>query len=404
MQNTFNRLVRASTRLAGQARRLVPSYGRSTRFDGVSPRSVDILGRVQIAVMVLATFWAIPFSNVEGETGQNVAAAVAAFAAGEEAVHKPQLPAVSLAFVGEHGSEHAEAGIGDRLCEAMVFNHPAHVQVFDADSVVSAHQIGRHLVEVIFSGVADVFLYPGNADALPIPHAATLDATRENPLSLGKASLVFARMLRVGDALIVAGSNQAVDSQVNTNRFSGRFELGKLFVENQRDEVATAGSFGDCDGRRFRLKLTTPVHIETAQARDNQIWVVRVGSRKLESGGRVFGRLLVTFSFESGVGCFLVKKLHEGIVQVPQGLLNRDARHFSEPRSFFFALPLGKFGGSLAVADPFLSFLPGVCTIPQRPVIHIPGAPEDLGKLGLLGLGWRKPELVSNFHTRNLYV
>lgn len=405
MQNIFNRLVRASTTGAFQARRLKPSDPVSTRFNNeVSPRIVDIFGRVKIAVMVLAALWTIPLSNIERETGQNVAAATASLRGWEEAVHKPQLPAVSLALVGEHLAELSEAGIGDRFREAVVSHHPAHVQIFNADSVVSAHQIGGHLVEVIFSGVADVFLYSSNADTLPIPHTATLDATRENPLSLGESSLVFARVLRVGDALIIAGSGQAVDSQVNANRFPGRFELGKLFVENQRDEVTPAGSFGNCNGSGFRLELTTPVHVEATKPGDNQVRVVGVGAGKLKGGSCVFSGLLAPFLLEGGILGLLVEKLHEGVVQVPQGLLNRDARHFSEPRRFLFALPLGKLGGCLVVANPFLPLLPSIRPIPQRPVVGIPTTAEDLGKLGLLGLGWCKTEFVSNLHTNNLYA
>lgn len=404
MQNIFNRLVRASTAGAFQARRLKPSDPVSTRFNGVSPRIVDILGRIQIAVMVLAALWTIPLSNIERETGQNVAATAASLRRGEEAIHNSQLPAVSLALVSEHGSEFAEAGIGDRLCETVIFHHSSHIQVFDADSVVSTHQIGRHLVEVILSGVADMFLYPGNADALPVPHTTTLDAPSENPLCLGESSLVFARMLRVGDALIIAGSGQAVDSKVNANRFPGRFELGKLFIENQRDEITPAGSFGNRDGCRFQLELATPVHIEATQARDNQVRVVWIGAGEFESGCCVFSGLLVSLPLEHWILGFFVEELHEGIVQVPQSLLDGNTGHFSQPRGLVFVLPFGKLGGSLVVTNSLLPFLPSVSPIPQGSVVGIPTAPEDLGKLGLLCPSWRKTELVSDLHANNLYV
>lgn len=255
-------MVRASTGSAVQARRLEPSDLSSTRFNEVSPRIVDIFGRVQIAVMVCSALWAVPFSGIERESIQNVSAAVAAFAAGKEAVHKPQLPSVSLAFVVEHLSELPEAGVGKGFGQGLAFNHPPDVQILDADSVVSADQIGRHLVEVIFSGVADMFLYSGNADALPVPHAAIFDTSGENPLGLGKVSLVFARMLRVGDSLSVAGSSKPVNSKIDSRRLTGGFEFGKLFVQDQRDEVTSARSLGNGDGRGFRQKFAGPVHIE----------------------------------------------------------------------------------------------------------------------------------------------
>lgn len=404
MQNIFNRLVHASTRLARQARRLISSYGRSARFNEVPPRRVDIDCRIYVPVMVCAALWAIPFSNVEAETGQNVAAAMASLGRGEEAVHKPQLPAVSLTFVCEHLTELPERSIGDRFGETMVFDHTSHVQVFDADSVVSTHQIGGHFVQVILSGVTDVFLDAGNADALPVPSAASFCATGEDPLGLGKTRLVFARMLWIGDSLIVAGSSQTVYPKINPDRFPGRFELGKLFVQDQRDEVASAGFFNDRDGRGFRLELPAPVHIETTQTGDNQVRVLGIGSGKLESGSRVFGALLVSLPLEHRIPSLLVKEPHEGVIQMSERLLGRNAGDFPQPRGFLLPLPFGEFGGGLVVSNPFLPLLPSVSPIPERPVVDIPAAPEDLGKLRLLGRSWCPTELVSNLHTNNLYA
>lgn len=404
MQNIFNRLVRVSTTGAFQARRLKTSDHVSARFNEVSPRRVDILGRVFIAVMVCSTLWTIPLTKIERETGQNVAAATASFRRGEEAVHKPQLPAVSLAFVFEHGSELTEAGIGNRLGKAMVFHHSAHVQVFDADSVVSTHQIGGHFVQVILSGVADVFLYPGHANTLPVPHPASLDATGKNTLGLGKTSLVLARMLWVPYALPIGKGGETVNSEINPNRFPGRFELGKLFVQDQRDEVASAGFFNDRDGRGFRLELPAPVHIETTQTGDNQVRVLGIRSGKLESGSRVFGALLVSLPLEHRIPSLLVKEPHEGVIQMSERLLGRNAGDFPQPRGFLLPLPFGEFGGGLVVSNPFLPLLPSVSPIPERPVVDIPAAPEDLGKLRLLGRSWCPTELVSNLHTNNLYA
>lgn len=403
MQNIFNRLVRASTRLAGQARRLIPSYGRSTRFNGVSPRIVDIFGRVQIAVMVFAALWTIPFPHGKRETGQNVAAPVTALTAGEEAVHKPQLPSVSLAFVSEHPPELAKRSIGKGFRQGSIFNHTPDIQVFDADLIVSTHQISGHFIQVILSGVADMFLYSGNADALSVPHTATFDATGENPLGPGKANLVFVRMLWIGDSLTVAGSGKSANSKINSHRLTDRFEFRKLFVQDQSNKVTSAGTLCDRYGRGLRLELPTPIYVETAQPRDNQIRVVGVWTGELESRSRVFCALLVPTLLERRILGLLVEELHEGVVQMPERLLDRNAGDFSQPRGFLLTLPLGQLGGGLAVTNPFVPLLPSVRPIPQCPVVSIPATTEDLRKLGLLGLGWCKPKLVSHFHTNNLY-
>lgn len=368
------------------------------------PLAMDIHSRVQIAVMVCAALWAIPLSNVEREPVQNVAAAMASFRGWEEAVHKPQLSAISLTLVGEHLTELPERSIGDRLGEAMVFDHSPDVQVFDTDSVVSAHHIGRHFVKVILSGVSDVLLYPGNADALTVPHAAPLDPAGEGALSLGKASLVFARMLRVRDTLSLAGCGETTDSEINSDRLSGRIKLGKLFIEAQRDEVSSAWSLGDRDGRWFGGELPTPIHIQTSQPTDNQVRVVGIGTRELKGRDRVFSRLLVSPFLEVGILSFFVEKPDKGIVQVTERLLSRDTGNFLEPTCFLLLFPLSQLSGGLVVANLLLTNLPSIRPIPERPVIDVTATPEDFCKLCLLGLGRCKPELVSNLHTNNPYA
>jgi hypothetical protein len=365
---------------------------------------VDILRRILVAVVVLAALWTIPLTKIERETGQNVAAATAPLRGWEEAIHKPQLPSVSLALVFEHGSELAEAGIGDYLRQGTAFYHSPDVEVFDADSVVSTHQIGGHFVQVILSGVADVFLDAGNADALPVPSAASFCATGEDPLGLGKTSLVLARMLWVPYALPIGKGGETVNSKINPNRFPGWFELGKFFIQDQRDEISSAGSLGDCDCGRVGRELSTPVHIQPPKPADNQVRVVGVWSGKLECGSGVFGGLFVPLPLETRVRRILVEELHESVVQVSQGLLDGNARHFAEPSRFLLALPFGEFGGGLVVSNPFLPLLPSVSPIPERPVKDKPAATKYLSKLRLLGRSWCPTELVSNLHTNNLYV
>lgn len=404
MQNTFNGLVHASARLATQTRRLEPSYGRSTRFNELSARRVNILGSVLVAVVFCSALWAVPFSNIERELVQNVTTARAAFGTREETIHKPQFPAISLTFICEHLPKLTEAGIGKSLGQRAAFNHPSYVQVFDADSVVSSDQIGSHFIQVILSGVSDVFVYPSNANALPIPPSAALNTATEGALGLGNTSVIFVRMPRVTYASTVAQGSKAVNSKINSYRITGLVELGKLFVQNQRDEVAPAGAFGDCDGRWGRLKFTAPIHIESPQTRNSQIGVIWVWPREFECGGRVCGRLLTALLLKARIPGFLIEELNESVVQISQRLLNWNTGHFTKPNCLLLALPLGQFGRSLVITDPLSPNLPSIRPIPQCAVVGVTAATEHLGKLYSLSLGWRPPELVSNLHTKTLYA
>ena len=397
-------MVRASTGRAFQTRRLETSDLPSTRRQGLTALAVDIFGCVFIAVMVCAALWTIPFPNTERETVQNVAAVMTPLRGREEAIHKSQLPPIALAFVGEHLTEHPERSIANRLCQGTALNHPPHIQVLDADPVVSAHQIGCHLVQVILSGVANVFLYPCNANALTVPHPASLDPTGETALCPRQSHLVLMRMPRGMDAPSVAQSSETIDPKINPNRLSSWFELGKFFLQDQRHKIASTGSLGNGNGRWAGLELSTPVHIQSSQSRNNQIRIAGIGTRKLESRYCIFSTLLVELPFEGWVSSFLVEKLHKGIVQMPQGLLNRNTGNLPQPSCLLFPLPLGQLSRTLVVTNTLLPHLPSICAIPQRPVVGIPTTPKNLSKLFLLGFSRRKPVLVSYLHTPILYA
>jgi len=398
-------LVLSSTRSALQTRRLIASDLCSlSSLDGMSHRRVDIFGRVKIAVMVLAALWAIPLSGSEIETGQGVAAPTASFRGREEAVHSPQLPSVSLTLVSGHLSELPERRIRNRLSKAVVFNHPTHVQVFDTNSVVSSHQISGHLIKVVFSGVADMFLQFGNADALPVPPTPTLGAAGEDSLFLGKASLVFARMLRVRDPLTVAGSSQAANSKIDSNRFAGGFQLGKLFIQAERHEVTPAGLLDNSDRGGVRGEGATPIHVQTSKPTYNQVWVIGVGAGELKSRGGVFGGLPMPPLLKGGIFALLIKEPNESVVQVTERLLSWHGGNFPQPGRSFLFLPLGQLGRGLIVTNSLLAHLPGVRAIPQSPVIRIPTAAKDLSQSCLLLGCWVKSILVTNLHTERIYA
>jgi hypothetical protein len=286
----------------------------------------------------------------------------------------------------------------------MTFHHPPHVKVFDADAVVSDNQVSCHFVQVILPGITDMFLYACNADALPVPPAPAFGAAGENTLGRGKTSLVFTRMHRVRNPLSVAGGSQAIDSKVDSNGLAGGILFGKVFIQNQCDEISPAGHLGNCDGSWGRLELPAPMHIQSPQSAHDQVWVVWVRPGELEGRDRICGALPVPLLFEGGVFTHLVEKLNKGVVQVADSLLCRNTRNLTQPPSPRLPLPPGQFGGGLAIADALTAHLPSISLIPQRPVIYIPATSENFRKFGLLAFGWVKPKLVSNLHTKNIYV
>ena len=61
-------------------------------------------------------------------------------------------------FVAQDSREFGPAGIGDGLGQAVVGQHPGHVQAFDDEPVVGLDQLVRHLVEEMAAHIGDVMV------------------------------------------------------------------------------------------------------------------------------------------------------------------------------------------------------------------------------------------------------
>lgn len=401
MQSTIS-MVLSSTRGAFQALGLGSSYPCSlSSHDGVSPRRKDIVCCILIAVMLGVTLRASPVADSKREMFDDVTAMRAAFTAGVEAIHKDQLFPVPLTLVGEHLPKCAEARIVDGACEAVVFDHAPNIEVFNADAVKAADQIGCCFVEVILAGIPDLFLYSGNLQSLPVPPGTSFGAPGQNPLGLGKTSVVFARMLWVMDFGAVTQGGKAVDPQVHTHGFARWMFLLESFVKAQRNEVATAGLLRYRNCGWIAGELTAPANLQSSQPTDNEIRVVRIGPGKPEGRSRVFRTLLMPLLFEGRVMAHAVEEAQECRVQMPQRLLRGNTGDFTQPCSVGVLFPLGEFCGTLVVVDTLLPLKPSIGTQPQGPVVNIAAAAKHFGQLTLLSFSRVKPKLESNLHTAN---
>jgi hypothetical protein len=63
----------------------------------------------------------------------------------------------------------------------MVFDHAPHVKVLNCDHAEPANQIGRYLVEEIFSGIGNPGMEPGHFKPLPGPAPAVFLAPAQDP-------------------------------------------------------------------------------------------------------------------------------------------------------------------------------------------------------------------------------
>ena len=391
-------MVHASTGVALQARRPEASDTPSTRSNGLPARQVEVDRRIEIAVMGAFTLGTNPLPHSEREAFQNMPAPMAAFARREKPIDQPKFPPIAFALVFQHLSERPKGRIRDGIGQATVANHPVHAQVLNADPVELTHQTRGCLIQGILTGVSDPFLDPSHANALPVPPPAAQNPTGEKPLGPGQTALILGRMLRVADPLPVRHSGQTVYPQINPTGQTCGSQLGKVFFQTKRNEIPTARLLGNRDRRGLGSELPTPHNLEKTQARKLEVGLGRVRTSKLESRVRIFGTLRVPPFLEGRIPTLFVEKPHKSVVQMTQRLLRGDRGHFVKPLRRLVLLPLRQLSRGLVVSNLLLSLKPSIRPPSQRPVIDIPAATENLGKLLLLLFGRIKSETIPNLH------
>ncbi len=108
----------------------IRSYGSSTDFHR-KPCGENIIGGIDVSVVVRPTFWTIPFPNIKRQFINNVTAVSTTFRAGKPSVNLHQCPTVPLAFVFQLTNHERPRSISNRLRQFVVFQHILHRQVFD---------------------------------------------------------------------------------------------------------------------------------------------------------------------------------------------------------------------------------------------------------------------------------
>lgn len=65
------------------------------------------------------------------------------------------------AFVVQETSEHTPTTVSNRLGQVMVFEHPAHVQIFDFDVTALVNDVPAEFMQKIFTLISNLFILPG---------------------------------------------------------------------------------------------------------------------------------------------------------------------------------------------------------------------------------------------------
>jgi len=323
-------------------------------------------------------------------------AARTAFAAGEPAVQLDQLAPGPRRLVLELSDQFAPASIGDGLAQRPIADQVLHRQRLDTDHLVFVDQSARQLMQAIKSGIGNFCVQAGDllSGFGPVLRAPLLAAQR--PLGLGQAGSVLRRVARIARPLPVGGDEQVLQAQVDAGRsWCHRHRLG-LDLAEQGNKVAAGVVAGNRHRRRHRRQGFTLLRPADRQ-RFLALGQEQPAVSESESGGSELGRLVVFFRLEHRVAGALVKEVLEGLLLVPEALLQGYTGHLVQEGLIGLLLQRGQPGAGALVADAYLSLTKRLGAPRQDRVVDEAHAAERPRQQDFL-LGRRiEPVAVSTF-------
>ncbi len=255
----------------------------------------------------------------------------------------------------------------------MVLNHPAHVQIFDADHIEAAHEVGGEFMQIILAGIRNLLVQTGDLDSLPFVPATALHAARQGALFVCQPALRRGKKLGIRNVLVGREGRQAIHAQIDADSLTRLRPLRFRLIQDQGHKVATRGGLGYRHRRWTRNECARKAEVEVSQLTDRE----RLGSGvPLERRARIFCRLLPMLLFEGRIVGAFFKKVLERDLQVAQRLLGGNRRDFIQPRVFGLLLEGGEGGGRSWIVDGMAAAI-GIGAECQSPVVDVARGAED---------------------------
>ena len=137
------------------------SYVRSTDCNGVSHRQ-KITCCIDVPVVVLLTFRAVPFTDIQRQRFLDVTAIPTALTAGEPTVNFDKSTSVPFALIFELSYQLSPSGIRNTKCQLVVFDHVLNCQIFNYDGLVFAHELGCQFMEKVETAIRNLAVNTGS--------------------------------------------------------------------------------------------------------------------------------------------------------------------------------------------------------------------------------------------------
>lgn len=311
-------LIPTLTALTGYSHVRLRDSGRRFRAGGPY---IDVLGRVVIAVVRVATGGASPFPDGQRQAINDAAAGATGLATREESTNGQdrhlvlQLPA-----------EFPEPGITDALCQVPVALHPIHVQVLNSDRSKSFAQISRQHVQEPVTAVPDASMCPCYGELGFGVVAAPIDLPRRTALANRKPA--FGGTVELGVSYFLSGGEgcERRNPEVNTDNSLALAGAGDFGFDGYCDVPAT-GCAADSN---------VSYNLAFMEQRTRHSDAVALGEFEAASidpdSGRL-GLIPVSFAlaFERRVGSPFGEEVAEGCPEIGCGAVDYLGVHLGKP-------------------------------------------------------------------------
>ncbi len=248
------------------------SYSPSTRRHGLSGRQ-NVLRRIYVSIMLLATLWAAPGTDAQGQIRKNVSTVEAPFARRMKSIRYPEFSTVPFALVPKHRAECAERGVGDHAGKTVVLGHATHVQILNGNYVETFDKVSGYLVQVVDPSVRNLCVKPGNSESLDAPPFGPFLFSRQIPLSSCKLLLPLIEVTGVSNLLSSREGGECGYSEIDAYRLmDGRQSFGRL-IQAKRDKITVRRILNHRDGSGIHHKIIRPPNPEPSKTENDEVFI-----------------------------------------------------------------------------------------------------------------------------------
>lgn len=385
---------------------LIRSYTRSTDFNRVS-HGKNVMGCVDISVVVDATSRTVPFTNIQRQLAHNMPTVPTPFRAREPAVDSCHSSPIPVRFIAQLTDKLTPSRITDCSRELAVFEHILHSQVFHDDVLVFPHQSGRQLVQKIFARIGNLCLNPSHLDPCLSSIVRPFYLAAQCFLSFAQSLVKSVKRFRIGNLFTCTEGCQGCNSQINPNRvLNGRHWFDSWIVHQNRNKPSSCWVQPDGYSRRLTVlrNLSRPADRQRFSTFcQGQMLTIPPEGRLCE-----FSTAAVPLLFEGGILRCSGPKVFVSRLQMPQALLDRHTAYFVQKLEVILFFSLRQYPRRFHITDSLLAFIECFSAKKQHFVVDQSHTAQRSSKQVFLLGSWvgtiSKGTLHSAFHFSKYFV